>query len=123
MAFKSMGLDPVTSKGIELLKVAARKRGLTFILTSGFRSFTEQAELIRSGRAITPAAPGRSTHNYGYAFDAVVPQGLNSPQQRALGQIGEALGLSWGGRFRDPVHFQVVTPQDWARALQIAGLG
>jgi hypothetical protein len=115
MAFVAIGLQPETRGAISALERAAAAAGFRMILTSGFRDKAKQLELVRSGRAITPALPGRSTHNYGLAFDAVAPG-----HQEELGQLAERLGLFWGGRFRtpDPVHFQLVTFADWAWAIQ-----
>lgn len=115
----AIGLHPITVKGIEMLKGAARKRGLRLVLTSGFRDLAKQAELIKSGRAITPAAPGYSTHNYGFAFDAVAS---DPTRQTELGLLAESIGLSWGGRFNDPPHFQILTSAEWKQALRLAGL-
>ena len=115
MAFVAMGLHQWTRQGISLLQDAARQRGIHTTLTSGFRSNSDQARLIASGKGITPAAPGRSTHNYGFAFDIVT---TDPSRQTELGLLGEQLGLTWGGRFRDPVHFQIVTTSWWRAALR-----
>lgn len=81
--------------------------GLSVSVTSARRSFAEQTRLYTryiNGQSPYPAAvPGTSTHELGYAFDAVV-----SPKeyQRAAGEAWEKFGGRWGGRFRDPVHFE-----------------
>lgn len=116
MAVVYTGLHPVTLRAIEILSVLARRNRMPFRVTSAFRDLRKQAELVRSGRAITPAAPGRSTHNYGLAFDAV-----SFGHQLELAELGTALGLVWGGP-TDPVHFQIVTQADWAAFLAAAGL-
>jgi len=114
MPFVAVGLHPETRQKIVALQRAARGIGARLILTSGFRDLKKQAELMRTGRAITPARPGASTHNYGLAFDAVVePRSL----QEAVGALAPSVGLEWGGRFHrpDPVHFQIVYSRDWQR--------
>jgi hypothetical protein len=47
------------------------------------------------------AAPGQSTHSVGAAFDLH----LDPPAYDAAGAVWEALGLTWGGRFSDAIHF------------------
>ncbi|SRR5713101_3585981 len=114
MAFVAIGLHPETREKIVALQRAAREIGARLILTSGFRDIKKQADLVRTGRAITPARPGASTHNYGLAFDAVVePAALTE----AVGRLAPLVGLEWGGRFRhpDPVHYQIVYSSDWQR--------
>lgn len=116
MAVLYSGLHPLTRWGINELKKQARARGMKMVVTSAVRTLKKQEELIRSGRAITPALPGRSTHNYGLSFDAIV---IDRSRQGELGQLGESIGLWWGGRFgaNDPVHFQVLSPALWAEIL------
>lgn len=47
------------------------------------------------------AKPGTSLHEKGLAFDLWVP-----PEYLpAVGALWESWGLTWGGRFRDPIHF------------------
>ena len=67
----------------------------------------EQAKLYAQGRAlpgpvVTKAKPGQSPHNYGMAFDICFTPGNPYPPEiderwANIGQLGESLGLSWGG--------------------------
>lgn len=67
-------------------------------------------------RIVTNAGAGESRHEFGEAFD-VVPMRWDqrlvpawaSPHWKKLGEIGEALGLVWGGTWRKPdrPHFQL----------------
>lgn len=88
--------------------------GVRIRITSTFRSRRKQLALYRQREhsVLPAAAPGRSTHEYGLAFDAV---SVDRDAQEWLGRLGESVGLIWGGRFRrpDPVHFQVVHPDVW----------
>jgi peptidoglycan L-alanyl-D-glutamate endopeptidase CwlK len=71
----------------------------------------------RPGKIVTHAQGGQSLHNWRVAFD-VVPlrggepvwgtQGADAGLWRRVGEIGEAIGLEWGGRwkFLDMPHFQ-----------------
>jgi len=76
-------------------------------ITSGFRSSSEQAALYRTAarRGLPAAPPGRSKHERGRAVDIVF-----NPREfeTTAGEIWEALGGRWGGRFKayDPVHFE-----------------
>jgi len=68
------------------------QRGFAPTVTSGFRSFEQQAGLYadyRAGRSRLPAAaPGRSAHNYGLAIDVWAGNG----QQDAMMAILKAFG-------------------------------
>jgi hypothetical protein len=82
-----------------------QKHGVTVTVTSSLRSMDEQQRLYaryKAGLSKYPAAPpGHSMHGLGIAFDLH----LNPPVYDVAGRIWEALGLTWGGRFSDPIHF------------------
>ena len=113
----------------------------------GFRSFDQQKHLwdegrdaagnvIDEGRIVTHAAPGHSWHEFGCATD-VCPSSLilipgwspNSARWQVLGTLGEAQGLTWGGRWakmKDLPHFQLtgklpVSPDNATRELYASG--
>jgi len=75
-------------------------------VSSTYRTHSQQAELYRrylAGLTDYPAAPpGQSYHEYGRAFDVVAPWYI----LRRMGQVWESWGGTWGGHFRDPIHFQ-----------------
>lgn len=112
----SLGYHPETRRAEERLRRLARRRGITFHVTSRHRGIAKQAELYKArqqGKHPLPVAfPGTSTHNYGIAFDAV------SNDQSQLGALARAAGLVWAG-VRDPVHFQSAEQSDWSEALTI----
>lgn len=112
-----LGVHPLTSYAIEELRRRASSSGLKFRVTSVYRSLREQRALEqrrKTGQQKYPvAAPGRSTHNWGLAFDAVA---VGAPQQRLV-ELAEGLGLFWAGP-KDPVHFQILSQGDWSWALQ-----
>ena len=56
-------------------------------------------------RSCLPAAPpGQGSHPRGLAFDVrFTPH--NPEAYRLAGELWEAMGFTWGGRFDDPVHF------------------
>lgn len=69
----------------------------------------------QSGPYVTNACCGESWHNYGMAFDAIPlcngkPQLKDKVLWERFGQRAEAVGLTWGGRWKnfvDLVHFQL----------------
>jgi peptidoglycan L-alanyl-D-glutamate endopeptidase CwlK len=78
---------------------------------------------------VTKARPGRSWHNWRRALDVVPVDEATSPDLRdpdnplwnapywpALGELGEALGYEWGGRWGDNPHFQ------WTHGATLDGL-
>jgi hypothetical protein len=79
--------------------------GVNVTVTSTRRSLDQQRALYERyihGRSRYPAAPpGHSTHALGYAFDLH----LDPPVYNDAGKLWERLGLTWGGRFNDPIHF------------------
>jgi hypothetical protein len=94
-------LRPLASAFVRVLQQA----GVQVTITSTRRSLDEQKRLYqnyRAGRSKYPAArPGTSTHGLGYAFDLH----LDPPVYEQAGAIWEGLGLTWGGRFKDKIHF------------------
>lgn len=106
----------------------ARDEGIGVFLTTTYRSSAEQNELHAQGRSkpgkkVTNARGGESPHNHqvdgkpaSLAFDVAIRKrdgGLNwdteHPHWKRLGEIGESLGLAWGGRWkmRDYPHFEL----------------
>lgn len=103
------GLNPELARRVRLMEVYAGQRGISMRITSGCRSAAAQQRLW-DNRASNPnpvARPGTSKHEQCLAADIVATRG----SQNALGEVGEAAGLRWGGRFttRDPVHFELAS--------------
>lgn len=91
----------------EALYRAAQRLDRGARVTSTVRSRSEQRRLYNAylaGRSRFPAAPpGRSKHELGRAIDiAANPEAL-----RRLGLAWERMGGRWGGRFNDPIHFEL----------------
>ena len=93
--------------------------GIEVIVTSTFRDHESQNALYAQGRTapgakVTNAKGGQSFHNWHVAFDVVpVVNGKavwnDESLWRKLGQIGQEVGLEWGGSwrsFQDKPHFQ-----------------
>jgi peptidoglycan L-alanyl-D-glutamate endopeptidase CwlK len=98
---------------ISLFKIA----GVTLVVTSTFRSFTEQDKLYAQGRTtkgniVTNAKGGESMHNYGVAFDIAISKNgkLDYEITPLIAFIAKFIGLEWGGNFEgfpDKPHFQL----------------
>jgi len=87
----------------------ANTRGVTLTFNDAFRPPGSQQVLRRNPNAVTPAQPGSSLHEAGFAvdvnFDSLrdIPGGLTGDQQRqAILSAATAAGLSWGGHFIHP---------------------
>jgi hypothetical protein len=108
VAYEFNNLVPELRPYAEALMSALNDAGLNPRVTSVLRSIADQKRLYEAyiaGRSKYPAAaPGRSPHNYGWAFDIAVND--DSYLQDA-GELWESWGGTWGGRFRDPIHFEL----------------
>lgn len=98
----------------QFLHDVAREVGWSPVVTSTLRTRSEQERLYRrfkAGLSRFPAAPpGTSVHESGFAFDMDL---LDEGNLRALGELWESFGpgFRWGGRFKDPVHFEYRPPK------------
>lgn len=94
-------LTPIAEEFVRILEA----NGITVTVTSALRSLDSQQKLYDrylAGKSKFPAAPpGRSTHGVGIAFDLH----LDPPLYDEAGALWESWGLTWGGRFNDPIHF------------------
>ena len=114
---------PCKEKAESFLKLA-KDAGIDLLVTSTYRDNESQAALYAQGRTkpgviVTNARPGQSWHNWRCAFD-VVPlrngkpvwgtTGPDGDLWRKVGELGEAVGLEWSGRWkgklREMAHFQ-----------------
>ena len=102
-------LSPDAAEAAFWLVFLVRNAGIPLQITSSVRTSAEQAALVRQGRSRTQ----KSKHLTGDAFDVDIHGWDRSDIPRwwfaQLGQLGELLGLRWGGRFSgfyDPGHFE-----------------
>ena len=90
----------------------ANRQGLDVMFWDGWRDPAETLHNIAKGTSKVKDAYG-SKHTWGVAFDIVFkdalglpswPPGAPNPDPRwyKLGEIGEQLGLKWGGRWFNP---------------------
>jgi peptidoglycan L-alanyl-D-glutamate endopeptidase CwlK len=116
-------LHPLVKEKAEIFISACRKEKIDVIVTSTYRDAEAQNALYAQGRTkpgkrVTNAKEGQSMHNWRVAFD-VVPlrngnpvwgtSGADGKLWQRVGEIGESVGLEWGGRwksFPDFPHFQ-----------------
>jgi len=107
---------------------SAKAQGIVIVVTSGLRTYDEQNALYAQGRTkpgkkVTNARAGQSWHNFGVAFDVTIFVGkqpvYESPNYKAVGAIGQSLGLEWGGSwksFKDEPHMQLTNGKSLAEA-------
>ena len=127
---KTTRLHPAFRQALAQLAEVLTRRGLTALITGGFRTFAEQDILFAQGRTtpgdiVTKARGGESNHNYGLAVDMFpvldgrvlveVPGDAASARrfketQTAIIEESERIGLSSGFRFSsvDPPHVQLL---------------
>ena len=120
-------LHPLVQPYARALYFKAREHGLVLNIISGLRTYDEQNSLYAQGRTrpgnvVTNARGGYSNHNFGIAFDVGLFERNEylgeSPMYKAVGTLGEELGLEWGGNWRtivDQPHFQL--RPEWASEL------
>lgn len=112
-------LHPYVQTLCKRFLAACKSQGLDVIVTSTLRDEDCQNALYaqgrtRPGKIVTNARGGQSYHNYGLAFDFVpIVAGKARWNEVALfrkaGEIAEACGLEWAGRwktFRETAHCQ-----------------
>ena len=110
MSRKIDDLQPVVAAMCREFIKRCDEAGIDVIITSTLRTMEEQAALYAQGRTkagprVTNAKPGQSWHNWGCAFDYVpIKNGKadwnNIRTFAKCGEIAEAVGLEWGGRWK-----------------------
>lgn len=121
----SINLKSLAERHIAECKIA----GIDLLIYCTYRSCKEQDDLYaigrtKSGAKVTNARGGQSRHNTAtasgtpasMAYDCVPmingkPQWGDSKLYMKVGQIGEALGLKWAGRWtgslKETAHFEI----------------
>ncbi len=114
------GLHPKFLPKVWALQRRLSALGLPVKIISGLRTYEQQAAIYaqgrtKPGRIVTRAKPGYSYHNFGLAVDWGHADGkpMSDHDYRLLGKEAKALGLVWGGDFRnlyDPCHTEYHLP-------------
>lgn len=126
-------LEPETRARCEQLLKLAEGEGIILDPCQGLRTFAQQDALFAIGRTemgkdpspmqpmgrhVTNARAGESWHNFGRAFDVCIrtfsgdktPKDVWDGPWDRVGELGESLGLIWGGRWKgrkiDRPHFE-----------------
>jgi hypothetical protein len=115
--YEFSNLVPELRPYAEALLETLRQAGLNPRVTSTFRSIAAQKALyvdyVQGHSKYPAAAPGHSPHNYGWAFDIAI----NDDSYLAdAGALWESWGGTWGGRFKDPIHFELGGASDAIRS-------
>ena|SRR2546429_1548749 len=96
---------PVMVPYVHALQAYARRLGCEVILTSGYRTARQQSQLrvrwLHGDPTVIFPPAAHSYHEYGLAVD------LESRCLESLGRYAEGIGMRWGGRYGDPVHFDL----------------
>ncbi|MGE8205356.1 M15 family metallopeptidase [Heyndrickxia sp. NPDC080065] len=122
-------LNPIVKERTNQLIQQAAKKGITVVITDGFRSAKDQDQLYQKGRTVsgnivTNAKGGESYHNYGLAVDFALktPSGKiiwdmkydgnknSKPDWYEVVDLAKKLGFTWGGdwpKFKDYPHLQM----------------
>jgi hypothetical protein len=112
-------LDPGLHAAADVLLAYATDQGYAPVITSTVRSIWQQLDLwnrYRAGRAQFPAAaPGRSAHQYGWAFDMALQNG-DANAYADLGAVWQGWGGTWGAG-ADPVHFELPGASRYLRTV------
>ncbi|EGG36397.1 MULTISPECIES: M15 family metallopeptidase [Paenibacillus] len=112
----------------ELVRLT-KKKGITIVITDGYRSHEEQTRIYNQGRStegniVTNAKAGESLHNYGLAIDFALRlkdgsviwdmeydgNGNGKADWMEVVEIAKDLGFQWGGdwaNFPDYPHLQI----------------
>lgn len=122
MAYEFDQLSPDLKPYAEALMQALVDAGANPRVTSTLRSMQTQKRLYETylkGASRYPAAPpGYSPHEQGWAFDIAV----NDDSWLAdAGDLWESWGGTWGGRFNDPIHFELGGASEYLRGLRTSG--
>lgn len=107
------------ARRLEVAREKAASYGITFVITSSYRTYEEQDKLFRQGRTapgqkVTSAKGGFSWHNFGLAVDVAFLDKRGRPTWEGpwerLGEVLRAVDLEWGGDFEsfpDRPHVQL----------------
>ncbi|SFE43156.1 peptidoglycan L-alanyl-D-glutamate endopeptidase CwlK [Paenibacillus algorifonticola] len=129
-AARLAGLLPVVAAASERLIERCYARGVSIVITQGYRSAAEQDALYAQGRTkpgsiVTNARAGYSYHNFGVAIDFALlssdgkqvhwdtkrdGDGDGTADWSEVVQEAKALGFAWGGdwtSFKDYPHFEM----------------
>jgi hypothetical protein len=108
------GLDPQFSIDVAIFLLYLWQYGVTFTITSGFRSPEKQKELLRRYNAgdpsvvVKPATTSKHSVTTGlFGTPAALAIDISTSNPTFAAQIAEAVGIGTGIRFTppDPVHF------------------
>ena len=122
-------LHPIVEERSKQLVANAAAKGITILVTDGFRSSEVQDELYKKGRTIdgnvvTYAKGGESYHNFGLAIDFAIKlpsgdviwdrkydgNGNSVADWTEVVRMAKELGFEWGGDwqgFQDYPHLQM----------------
>lgn len=98
---------------VKRLIAAFKSVGITVTMTSGLRTYEQQAGLWEDPGAYPVAQPGNSQHEYGVAVDLHI----EDQYLPTLVEVWRILGFYWDSD--DKVHFSVFSPDQWQQILPL----
>ncbi|RHW37687.1 M15 family peptidase [Lysinibacillus yapensis] len=123
------GIHPVVKERVNQLIEQTAAKGISIVITDGFRSTEEQNQIYEKGRSlegnvVTHAKGGESYHNFGLAVDFAIEtpsgqviwdiyydgNGNGQSDWMEVAETAKALGFEWGGdwaEFKDYPHLQM----------------
>ena len=103
-------LHPIVQAKVKAFVAACKKEGIDVLITSTYRDGESQNALYaqgrtKPGRRVTNAKAGQSWHNHRCAADFVPmvsgkAQWNDARTFKRCGEIAEACGLEWAGRWK-----------------------
>lgn len=117
----AMTLNPIVENSKNLLIEQAAAKGISILISDGFRSAEEQDRLFEQGRTasgsiVTNARGGESYHNYGLAIDFALlsesgdvlwdleydGNGNGASDWTEVAELAKSIGFEWGGDWDNP---------------------
>jgi RHS repeat-associated protein len=104
-------LDDSIAKNIRDFIDMNRKEGINITFNEAFRTNEQQQKMLKNPNATTPASPGSSLHEAGFAVDVNWSRVPNKLRKNLIENARKS-GFHWGGNFTkpDPVHFYIEVP-------------
>lgn len=95
-------LQPKMQEKVRKLEAFAKSKGITFTISSGYRTPEKQQSLINKYGRRRAASVDGSPHRRGCAIDINTNGILTEAQCKMLGEYAESIGMRWGGRWGGP---------------------
>jgi len=115
------GLQPQMKDALIKMNEKATELGYDLVISSAYRSHEQQKNLKKEKPKLA-AGLYKSAHEYGVAIDLGLYKNgkkVSVDQVKEFAHYGEALGLTWGGRWKkpyEPWHFNI---NNWQNLTEV----